>query len=111
MRVLERLGIRAAVTSRLRAFPNGASAMAALARVPGTGAIGCTQVTEILYTPGVALVAPLPGELDLATVYVAAVTTSATDSALARQFVAWLCGERSADLRRDGGFALAQSRS
>ena len=38
--------------------------------------IGCTQVTEIKYTEGVELVAPLPARFELATVYTAAVSAT-----------------------------------
>ena len=58
-KVVDRLGIRSDVQARLRTFPNGASAMRALADAGGR-AIGCTQATEILATPGVRLVGPLP---------------------------------------------------
>ena len=57
-------------------FPNGATAMRELAR-QGRGPVGCTQITEIRYTPGVALVGPLPPEFELATVYTAAVAADA----------------------------------
>ena len=58
---------------RLRPYPNGATAMRALAGARRTSPIGCTQVTEILNTPGVALVGPLPKQFELATVYTAGV--------------------------------------
>ena len=75
--VLDRLGIAAAVASRLRPFPNGTTAMRALAASTGARPLGCTQVTEIVATPGVRLVAPLPDPLGLATLYTAAVATCA----------------------------------
>jgi molybdate transport system substrate-binding protein len=53
--VLDKLGIADAVSSRLRTFPNGATAMRELAADPQPGAIGCTQVSEIKYTPGLVL--------------------------------------------------------
>ena len=49
-RVLEQLGIHAEISPRLRPHPNGATAMRELAQSIGTTPIGCTQVTEILYT-------------------------------------------------------------
>ncbi|MDQ6638300.1 MAG: substrate-binding domain-containing protein, partial [Pseudomonadota bacterium] len=70
--ILERLGIRAALASRLRMFANGATAMRELAGADD-GAIGCTQATEIRGTPGLALVGALPPPFALATVYSAAV--------------------------------------
>jgi molybdate transport system substrate-binding protein len=71
--VLERLGIAAALAPRLSVHPNGATAMRALAETGAPGALGCTQVTEILYTPGLALAGALPDPFGLATVYAAGI--------------------------------------
>jgi molybdate transport system substrate-binding protein len=102
--VLRELGIHDAVRDRLRAFPNGAAAMRELAASTSTRPIGCTQHTEILYTPGVTLVAPLPRQFELATTYVAAVTARAADAALAASLVDLLAGPVSQTLRTAGGF-------
>jgi len=101
--VLARLRIRDAVSSRLRMFANGATAMRELAGADD-GAIGCTQATEIRYTPGLALVGPLPPPFALATVYGAAVAAAAPDGDGARRFIDLLAGASSASLRRAGGF-------
>jgi molybdate transport system substrate-binding protein len=101
-RVLDTLGIRAQVERSLREFPNGATAMHALATAQGRP-IGCTQVTEILNTPGVTLVGPLPKELELATVYTAGVCTRANAADLARRFAALLAG--ALEERRRFGFS------
>lgn len=103
-KVLRELGIDAAVRDRLRAFPNGATAMRELAASVSAKPIGCTQHTEILYTPGVRLVAPLPQQFELATEYVAAVTSRAADPALAVRFVDALAGADARALRIAGGF-------
>jgi molybdate transport system substrate-binding protein len=84
--VLERLGIRAQVESRLRVFPNGNAAMGALAQAAGHP-IGCTQATEILGTPGVVLVGPLPRAIGLSTTYTAGVCARAQSPDLARRFI------------------------
>jgi molybdate transport system substrate-binding protein len=102
--VLVRLALRETLAPRLAVFDNGAAAMAALAARGRRGAIGCTQVTEILYTPGLALAGALPPPFELSTVYSAGVSTTASDPALAATFVALLCGPESAALRRAGGF-------
>jgi hypothetical protein len=60
MKVLRQLGIAEEVASRLHAYPNGATAMRALAGTTAAGLVGCTQITEIKSTPGVALVGALP---------------------------------------------------
>lgn len=106
--VLRRLEIYERVRQRLRAWPNGATAMAELARAEPrgrSGAVGCTQIPEILYTTGVALAGPLPAEFALTTLYAAAVTRNARDAGLARGFVAALTGAAAVGTRSAGGFA------
>lgn len=102
--VLRTLGIYEASMSKLRRYPNGARAMEALAENGPQGAIGCTQITEILYTPRVVLVAPLPAPFELATTYAVAVSSSAASSRSARVFAARLAGPETQALRRAGGF-------
>jgi len=70
-------------------FPNGNTAMAALAKAAGRP-IGCTQHTEILGTEGVILVGPLPSELGLATTYTAGIVTRAAAPELARRLIEML---------------------
>lgn len=101
--VLRRLGILETLRPRLRPHPSGAIAMAELARTFGS-AIGCTQVTEILYTPGVTLVGPLPDGFDLATEYAAAVPMRSGNHALAGELLAALGGDATLAARRAGGF-------
>ena len=102
--VLTRLGIHDDVAQRLRPYPNGSTAMRELARATGSGLVGCTQITEIKFTPGVALVGPLPAEFELATVYSAAVHADAREPDLARRFVELLSGSASQVLRANSGF-------
>lgn len=103
-KVIEQLGIRSEVAARLKTFPNGMTAMRALAEAPGNP-IGCTQATEILATPGVTLVAPLPKGLDLETVYTAAVSARARDPDEAAAFVERLSSDASRRTRIDAGFS------
>jgi molybdate transport system substrate-binding protein len=103
-KVLEGLGIRQLVAGRLRAHPNGATAMRELAASRAEHPIGCTQITEILNTPGAALVGPLPREFELATVYSAAVGARAAEPRAAKEFVALLSSETTRELRRRAGF-------
>jgi len=102
--VLRKLGIRDEVAPRLMPYPNGATAMRELARATGPGLVGCTQITEIRYTPGVVLVGPLPAGFELSTVYAAAVCADAAEPDLARRLVALLSGPSSQALRAAGGF-------
>jgi molybdate transport system substrate-binding protein len=104
MNVMKQLGIDSQVADRLRPYPNGATAMAEMAKCVEPGVIGCTQVTEILYTPGVDLVAVLPKEFELATVYTAAVSSEAGNPSQAAALVALLSSSDAAALRLAGGF-------
>ena len=102
--MLDRLGIRAALAPRLRMFANGRTAMRALAGSADGDALGCTQASEIVATPGIVLVGALPAPFALATVYSAAVATVAASDDLARRFIALLGGAESLALRRAAGF-------
>ena len=105
-RVLDILGIRGEVESRLRPYPNGNTAMRELAQAQGARLIGCTQVTEIKSTPGVTLVGMLPREFELATVYTVGVCAAAASPAMARRFAALLASEDTRSLRTKAGFEL-----
>jgi GNAT superfamily N-acetyltransferase len=102
-KVLEQLGIAAQVKDRLRIFPNGSTAMAHMAQAQGHP-VGCTQATEILATPGVKLVAPLPRGLALSTVYTAAVSRAARDPQTAQRFWEILADDSRQRLRTRAGF-------
>ena len=102
--VLSKLGIDTELAPLVRNFPNGATSMRELAADTGASPIGCTQVTEILYTPGIALAGPLPAAFELATVYTAAIGARAAEPALAQRFVDLLAGPQSRALRVAGGF-------
>jgi molybdate transport system substrate-binding protein len=104
MKVLTGLGVADKLASRLRTFPNGAAAMAALAGATEPGAVGCTQVTEILFTPGVTLSGLLPRPYELATTYTAGVTARAAEPALAAELIAALTAAEAAATRRECGF-------
>ena len=107
-KVLAALGIADEVAARLRPHPNGMTAMRALSEAGGHP-VGCTQTTEIVATPGVALVAPLPKEHELATVYTVALKAGAASGA-ARDFAARLTGRDAANARAAAGYEGAAIR-
>ena len=78
--------------------------MRALADEASDDAIGCTQATEIRYTPGLDLVGPLPAPFALATVYSAALGGRRGRRRLAARFLALLGGPATLELRLAGGF-------
>jgi molybdate transport system substrate-binding protein len=104
MKVLQELGIDQELAPRLHVFPNGATAMGEMAASSEVGLVGCTQVTEILYTSGVQLVDVLPKAFELVTVYTAAVCTKAAQPQMAAALIKLLTSADAAELRRSGGF-------
>lgn len=104
-KVLAQLGIAYEVASRLKVFPNGATAMRELATTTATRPIGCTQATEIIATDGIALSGSLPPGCELATMYTAGVTARAAHPKEAAALVALLTGADQKELRRRVGFA------
>lgn len=104
--MLKALGLDELLPDRIHEYPNGATAMRELARNGTDGMIGCTQVTEIMYTTGVRLVGELPSEHALNTVYTAAVCSRAQQPVLAAKFVEALSGNASSALRLRSGFAI-----
>jgi len=108
MKLLKALALELELASKLRPYANGATAMKAMAEaeaIPGgSGLIGCTQITEIVYTPGVDLVAALPKEFELATTYTAAVCANATQPESAAALIALMASADTAALRLACGF-------
>ena len=108
MKVLKALGLDVELASKLHPHANGATAMKAMAdaeAIPGgSSLIGCTQITEIVYSPGVDLVAPLPKEFELATTYTAAVCASSTQPESAAALIALMASAGTAPLRLTCGF-------
>ncbi len=103
-KVMRELGVHDELVPRFRTFPNGATSMREMAAQGDPLAMGCTQVSEIIYTPGVALVAALPTAFELATLYTAGVAANARVPVLAHAFMQVLRGPAMADILASGGF-------
>jgi molybdate transport system substrate-binding protein len=104
MNVLKALGLDQ--SPALRPYPNGATAMGEMAKSARDDVIGCTQETEINYTPGVELVGSLPKEFELSTDYVLGVCTKAQQPELAQRLAELVAGPASEAVRRQGGFGF-----
>lgn len=104
LQTLERLGISDVVGPRLQFFPNGYAAMKFLAGSAGALELGITQATEIRANPGVTYVGPLPGELQVKTLYAAGVAARATQPSAARALIARLTGASARPLLAEAGY-------
>lgn len=109
--VLDRLGIAGEIASRLRIFPNGATAMRELAASEARRPIGCTQSTEITSTKGVSLSGSLPPGCELATMYTAGITIAATHPQQAQDLIDLLTGAAQHEQRKRAGFISARSQA
>lgn len=104
-KVLDTLGIADTVKDRLKTFPNGQTAMAAMAASTDGTPVGCTQITEILNTAGVTYAGDLPHGHGLVTTYTAGVSTSAQHGDAARTLISILTAPENAETRTRAGFA------
>jgi molybdate transport system substrate-binding protein len=109
--VLDRLGIADEIASRLRIFPNGATAMRELAASEAQRPIGCTQSTEIISTKGVTLSGSLPPGCELATMYTAGITVAAAYPQQAQDVIDLLTGAGQHELRKRAGFIGGRSQA
>lgn len=105
-KVLQTLGLDVELADRFHTFPNGTTAMHAMAQAKGAHVMGSTQVTEIKYTPGIDLVGVLPQEFELATMYALGIPTRAHEPALAQQLAGVLASHETRTLRTSSGFEL-----
>jgi molybdate transport system substrate-binding protein len=108
-KVLQQLGIADELESRLRIFPNGATAMRHLAESDAVRPIGCTQSTEIISTKGVILSGSLPRGCDLSTMYTAAIVARAVHAPQAQGLIDLLTGVDQREVRTRAGFIDARS--
>jgi molybdate transport system substrate-binding protein len=103
-KVLQQLGVIDQVESRLKIYPNGATAMRHMANSDAGRPIGCTQATEIIATSGIRLSGSLPRGYDLATTYTAAVAMRAAHPREAQILIDLLTAPDHAALRERAGF-------
>jgi len=104
LNMLKKLGIWEEMKSKVSEHPNGATAMRMMDTSNDESSIGCTQVTEILYTPSVRLVGLLPKEFELSTVYSIAVPLRSTNPEAALEAARRLCSPENQTVRALAGF-------
>jgi len=102
----EKLSIATQVRPKLRTFPNGFTAMTSMAQAGEEGALGYTQVTEIMLVEGVELVAPVPKPLQSVTIYSLGLATRCMAPDAAREFASRLAGPNAAARLAAAGFGM-----
>ncbi|MBI3701643.1 MAG: substrate-binding domain-containing protein [Afipia sp.] len=103
-KVLTELNIADKVKDKVREFPAGRLAMKNLAASTAKNAIGATQTTEIVSTPGLRLVGALPKGFDLSSMYAATIPAKALNAAAAKSLIDLLCSDVQRRLREEKGF-------
>ena len=90
MRVMTELSVADVLKNKLHTFPNGNTAMRALADSKEVGGVGCTQETEIKFTPGVQWVGELPAGLQLNTTYTIGLSSKSEQNLLFNELMTQL---------------------
>jgi molybdate transport system substrate-binding protein len=108
-KLLERLGVADEVRPKGVLCATGADVVRAL--VSGGATLGMTQAAELIGLPGLWFAGFLPDDLQLVTVYAAAVTANAKFPAAAAAFIAFITGPAGAERLRSSGWDAAPPRS
>lgn len=104
-KLFETLGIRDAVGSKLRYFPDGQGAMEAAARHEVALSMG--QTSEAVSVSGLNPVLPLPDAVQLRTTYVAALSTHSQHPDAARRLLTLLASPEGIEAFRRAGFTTS----
>jgi molybdate transport system substrate-binding protein len=89
---MDRLGVAEAIRAKVKYYPEGQTAMEAMDK--GEVALGIGQISEIVPVQGVTLVGPIPENLQLKTIYAAAVASKGSSQVLAQKFLAYVTGPK-----------------
>ena len=104
-KLFERLGVAHEVRAKGILCATGADVVRAVAS--GRASLGMTQAAELIGLPGLAFAGFLPDDLQLVTVYSAAITATAKSPAAAAAFIAFVTGPDGAARLRSSGWDAA----
>jgi molybdate transport system substrate-binding protein len=104
-RLIDRLGLGDKVHPRIKYYPEGQTAMEAMAR--GEVALGLGQISEIKPVHGVSLVAPIPDDLQLKTTYSAGISAHSASAKPTSKLLSYLTGPAVQASLQANGFDLA----
>jgi molybdate transport system substrate-binding protein len=105
MKALTDLGLAPKLSARFATYPNGATAMRAMADAGDVEAVGVTQASEIIYTAGVQYIGALPEPFALTTGYSAAVASGGPKIHIGRELLTALGSKQNFEIRSRAGFA------
>jgi molybdate transport system substrate-binding protein len=103
-KLIDRLGIGDVVGPKVKYYPEGQTAMEAMAR--GEVSVGLGQTSEIKPVHGVALVGPIPQDLQLVTTYAAGISAKSEHPDAAKKLAAWLTAPTVQTSLKANGFDL-----
>lgn len=105
-RLFDRLGLSADLRAKVKLYPDGQTAMEAVAHGDADLAIG--QMSEAAPVLGIDIIGLLPDALQLKTVYAAAIAAHPVDRGLAERTMTRLSGQSFLDILRRQGFTAAK---
>lgn len=105
IKLLERMGLAAQITPKLKQVPTGAFVGTILA--DGTAELGIQQVSELSTFAGVDYVGPLPGDLNKITTFASGIAANARQPDAARALVKFLTQPSSAAAFKSHGLVPA----
>jgi molybdate transport system substrate-binding protein len=107
-RVFQRLGIAAELAPKIKLAAGGPNGRVSVLVSSGEAEIGLQQVSELISNPEVEVIGMLPAELQLTTVYSAAVTTSARAADAAKALIEALRAPSAAAIYKANGLDPAR---
>jgi molybdate transport system substrate-binding protein len=106
--VFEQLGISSQVTPKVKLAAGGPNGRVSVLVSSGEAEIGLQQVSELLSNPEVEVIGMLPAELQLTTLYSAAVTASARQAEAAMSLIRVLTVPTAAPIFKAAGLDPAR---
>jgi molybdate transport system substrate-binding protein len=106
LRLLDRTGLSDRVRSKLRQIPAGGFVGTLVAN--GDADIGVQQVSELATFAGVDYIGPLPGDLQMTTIFAGGISTTAQQPEAARELVQFLAAPEAASTFRKFGLEPAR---
>ena len=104
-KLIDRLGLGDKVGPKLKYYPEGQTAMEAMAR--DEVSVGLGQISEIMPVHGVTLVGPIPEDLQLKTTYAAGISATSASADAARKLLSYLGGPAVQASLKANGFDLS----